>query len=176
MHLSSSELRYSLTASSSDLTIPVSGELSSLLVKGSSLLGLVLDVLLLGRLLDCILVGLRLVGGCCSLLCRNHVGDALGEIGLDDLKHADDATASTFRAGVRLVSLGIIIVEDLQSKFDTLESLLQLRMVFLEGCLLIGTDLVHLCLSVSELSKLLLQLCNFLLQLGRLGLRGIEFG
>merc|ERR1719171_1868669 len=88
-------------------TIPVGGEFGCLLVQGSSLLGLVLDILLLGRLLNGVFVGLSLVGGCCGLLGGHHLSDALGEIGLDDLKHTNDAAAGTIRTGMGLVSLGI---------------------------------------------------------------------
>merc|ERR1719230_138464 len=73
---------------------PLSGQFANLLVEISECLGLVLHVLLLGGLRHSCFLGIFLVSVCSHLLSSNHLSDGLGEIGLNDLKHADDATTS----------------------------------------------------------------------------------
>ena len=50
-----------------------------------------------------------------------HLGQALGEFGRNNLQQADDAGAGTVTGIVRLVSLGIVLIEHLEGKLDAVQ-------------------------------------------------------
>merc|ERR1740117_897342 len=135
----------------------VRAELGIGLVKARGLLGLVLDILVLGGLLDLVLLGFLLKCVLSSLLGSVHLCQALREISLAHFEEADDSSAGTIARAVRLVSLGIVFVQDLQGQLDATQALLHLGAVGLPCGLLLGADLVHLGLLLDECCKLLLQ-------------------
>merc|ERR1740121_1400680 len=131
-------------------------------------------------MLLCCAVDLVLLGPCfarrhCRFLICRDLGKVLGEICFNDLQEGDDATRRTVSSLVRRICR-IIIVQDLQSKLDSSNSLLQLGLVSVERRLLLSAEPVHLCLSLGQLRELVLQCGNLLLQLCRLGGRAVNPG
>merc|ERR1719387_2485142 len=141
-------------------------ELSDFLVKPLELLCLVLHILLLCHLGDFVLLCLLVVCGLsrrflCLLLCK-----VFGEIREDHLKHVNDTTTSPRRFAVsrdgwcwllqqRLLCLGLIIVtEDLQSLFNSIDTSLKVLFSLKEGSMCVLADLVHLSLHLCQLRQL----------------------
>merc|ERR1719265_3145624 len=157
-------------------TCPVSIGFGCVLVQTLGLFGLVLDILFLGCLGDGILLGGSFILRDCGLLSTVHLCQTLGEVGLADFEEANDARACAISRRVGLVSLGVVVVQHLEGKADTLDSLLHLSAVDIISSLLLSPDLVHLCLGPGQFGELLLQLGDLLLAFGRGGLILVNVG
>mmetsp|Transcript_53359 Transcript_53359/g.157142 ORF Transcript_53359/g.157142 Transcript_53359/m.157142 type:complete len:719 (+) Transcript_53359:132-2288(+) len=155
--------------------VAVGRELGGVLGEGLGLLGLVGHVRVLGRGGELVLLGGLLVGGLGRLLLGDHVREALREVRLGHLEHADDVRPGAVR-GLVLGVLGVVVAEDLQGHLDALDALLQLRAALLVLGLLLRADLVHLGLGLRDLRELLLEDGDLLLELRGQGARLVDLG
>merc|ERR1719203_2620221 len=117
-------------------TCPIRIELSRSLVQLLGLLRLVLHILRLGGVLDfVILADLFIFSHCCLFIC-NHLRKGFGEICLDHLQQTNNATSCTVCRRMSLTLGGVVLIDNLQRRLDSCESLLQFGLTRLEGCLL----------------------------------------
>merc|ERR1719191_171795 len=102
-------------------TRPVGGCFGSLLIKAFCFFCLVFHILILCCLCDFILLCRTLILRDGSILCGNHLSQALGEVRLAYFQETNDTAAGTISWTVSLVSLGIILPQNFQSEFHALD-------------------------------------------------------
>merc|ERR1719240_459679 len=126
------------------------------------------DLVVLGQLLVLLLRH--------GLLC-GALGEALREVRLHDLEHADDAARGAgglvvLRLEERLLLLRVVVTEHLERHANALDAGLVVRLGISPGSFLLRTDLVRLLLRRGDGTELLLERRDLLRELGDLG-RGL---
>ena len=99
-----------------------------------------------------------------SLLIGIDLRQGLREVCLHDLQESDDAAGRTLGRVERLAILGVVVTQDLQSRLDSRDALLQLCLASPVGRLPIPAQHVHAGLGLGKLRELVLQSCYLLLQ------------